>query len=251
MKKIVLTAVTLALVLAAVPAGRALAVWSPVDWSTVEGEIGADSQKGENLDVGAGYDLSVPATTMNALVGKDTTLAVHTGDGIAVGLSGKEIQAGNQDLKLTLMRVGNSIPESVSREILSNAYYNRSFAMEEKGAYAVPLSIHFNLNRAYAGKYANLYHYDEEIGKMVFDGSFVITDRGMAMFPLERGDEYILTVTDSLPVGGRIGYTVQHGDCLSRIASKNGVSLRALLAANPTIQDADLIRPGQTIMIVK
>ncbi|WP_313537634.1 phage tail tip lysozyme [Sphingomonas sp.] len=45
------------------------------------------------------------------------------------------------------------------------------------------------------------------------------------------------------------GYTVRHGDTLSSIAARNGVSLAALRAANPQIRNPNLIFPGQTIAL--
>jgi LysM repeat protein len=47
--------------------------------------------------------------------------------------------------------------------------------------------------------------------------------------------------------GGR--YTVQRGDTLSEIAQANGVSLNALLSANPQISNPDRIFAGQTLAI--
>ena len=44
-------------------------------------------------------------------------------------------------------------------------------------------------------------------------------------------------------------YTVRSGDTMSGIASRNGVSLSALEAANPQIKNANLIHPGQTVHI--
>src|SRR3546814_575913 len=44
-------------------------------------------------------------------------------------------------------------------------------------------------------------------------------------------------------------HTVQHGDTLSAIARQNGVSLAALLAANPQISNPGLIYPGDSIDI--
>jgi len=43
--------------------------------------------------------------------------------------------------------------------------------------------------------------------------------------------------------------TVRSGDTLSAIAARNGVSLSALLKANPSIKNANLIFPGQQIQI--
>ena len=44
-------------------------------------------------------------------------------------------------------------------------------------------------------------------------------------------------------------YTVRKGDTLGKIAAGNGVSLSALLAANPQIWNASLIYAGQVITI--
>src|SRR5690606_19449312 len=55
-----------------------------------------------------------------------------------------------------------------------------------------------------------------------------------------------------LPGGGGGGggaVTVRSGDTLSGIAHRNGVSLRALLAANPQIRNPDLIHPGQVVRL--
>lgn len=65
------------------------------------------------------------------------------------------------------------------------------------------------------------------------------------------------TPTLATPIAGRmraIGpdvgggqYTVVHGDTMSGIAQANGVSLSDVIAANPGIQDPNLIMPGQQI----
>jgi LysM repeat protein len=42
-------------------------------------------------------------------------------------------------------------------------------------------------------------------------------------------------------------YTVQWGDSLGNIATKNGISISSILSVNPQIWNADLIFPGQVI----
>jgi len=254
MKRSAFLSAMLAFAVAAVPAAGVLAapvaVWAPVDWSAVEEEIGAASRK--NIDVAVGDDMEIPAGTLRRLAGKNVTLALHTGDGIAVSVSGKDLKATDLNLKITITgKEGYEIPDSASRDILAGALYGRMVNIAEKEAYAVRLNMHFDLGREYAGKYANLYHFDEAAGKMVCEGSFVVTDGGMAMFPLSRGDEYILTVTENLPSGGRIGYTVMAGDCLSRIAARYDISLKSLLDANPGVGDGNMIYPGQVLTVVK
>jgi len=49
--------------------------------------------------------------------------------------------------------------------------------------------------------------------------------------------------------GSSESYTVKSGDTLSKIAKRNGVSLRALRAANPKIASTDHIKVGETLAI--
>ena len=54
------------------------------------------------------------------------------------------------------------------------------------------------------------------------------------------------------PAGARPGgsaVTVQHGDTLSAIAARSGVSLQSLIAANPQIANPNRIYPGDTINV--
>lgn len=228
-----------------------LSVWREVDWEAVDGEIDTVQSQTKVIDVGTGAEMEVPTETLRKLAGKNVTLAMHASDGVAVSAFGRDVATASQDLKITLTDEDDMIPENVSRKVLYDALYSKMFAMEEKVDYGIRLNIHFNLGRDYAGKYANLYHFDEETENMVYDSSFIVTTGGMAMFSLERGDEYILTVTEGLLNGGRTEYTVEAGDNLTRIAEKTGINLQTLIAVNPSIEDADKIYPGQVLAIVK
>lgn len=53
-----------------------------------------------------------------------------------------------------------------------------------------------------------------------------------------------LVITDSSGI-----YKVMRGDTLYRIAQKHGTSVAAILAANPSVTNANLIYPGQTIVM--
>jgi len=45
------------------------------------------------------------------------------------------------------------------------------------------------------------------------------------------------------------GYKIKSGDTLSQIAKRNGMTLKALLGANPGIKNANKIRVGQSIKV--
>jgi LysM repeat protein len=58
----------------------------------------------------------------------------------------------------------------------------------------------------------------------------------------------VATTTSIAPMGGGREYTVAKGDMLSTIAKKNGVSTKALQAANPSV-DPKKLKPGQKLQI--
>jgi LysM repeat protein len=55
--------------------------------------------------------------------------------------------------------------------------------------------------------------------------------------------------TLTLPAGAGQRYTIEHGDTLGDIAAKHGVGLKAMLSANPQIDNPSRIYPGDTITI--
>lgn len=262
MNKKTLMASAAALMLAAAPlwqvSATPLAAWSSADWGKVDAAIDSADQEGavgrrenQNIDVVTGNKMEVPESTLKKLAGKDVTLAVHTGDGITVSATGRELKTAYQDLVINMMDDEDLIPDSVSRGVLSDALYSRAFATAEKEPYDVRLNIHFQLGREYAGKFANLYYFDELANRLVCQSSYIVTDTGMAMFSMTRGDEYLLTVTERLPVGGSFRYTVAEGDCLSRIAARNEVSVKELMAENDWIKDANKIHIGDVVVVAK
>lgn len=60
-----------------------------------------------------------------------------------------------------------------------------------------------------------------------------------------------VALTTAALLGGKGGgsYSIKSGDTLSQIAKKAGTTLKALLAANPGIKDANKIRVGQKIKL--
>ena len=223
-----------------------------VDWNNVQNTVAAN--KTGTTDITTGNSMQVSGQLLQTLKDTKGVLALHTGNGIAVSICGKDVKKTDKNVAITFAENPN-IPASAKSSVLANALYSRSFEMKEKVLYSVKMDIHFNVGKQFAGKYANLYHYDELTGTMKLEGTYRITDTGAAMFLLYHGDEYILTVTEKAPKGVVAGgvsnadYTVAEGDTLWGIAAKNGISLRKILAVNPNIKNPDRIHVGQKIVI--
>ena len=223
-----------------------------VDWNNVQNTVAAN--KTGTTDITTGNSMQVSGQLLQTLKDTKGVLALHTGNGIAVSICGKDVKKTDKNVAITFAENPN-IPASAKSSVLANTLYSRSFETKEKVLYSVKMDIHFNVGKQYAGKYANLYHYDEQTGTMKLEGTYRITDTGAAMFLLYHGDEYVLTVTEKAPkraVAGGVSnadYTVAEGDTLWGIAARNGISLRKILAANPNIKNPDRIHVGQKIVI--
>lgn len=220
-----------------------------VDWSAVESTVNNALQNasGQNVNVFVGKEFEVPASIISKLAGKNVTLALQTGNGLAFSISGTDVKTAGAALNIK-MSEKVAIPDDVRKTVLAGATGSRVFGMEGKAAYPYTVNVHVNLGKENAGKMAYLYYYDEATNSMKLSGSFKVTESGQAMFAVSRGDEYIAVVSDKiLKTAGN--YTVVSGDTLSRIAAKNGVALKALIAANPQIKDSNKIYPGQTITV--
>ncbi|MCM1326387.1 MAG: LysM peptidoglycan-binding domain-containing protein [Bacteroidales bacterium] len=228
--------------------GSAAEFVAEVDWNAAVSAVdtAAKNKAAKNLDITAGDSYEVPTNVLNKLKGTNDTLALHSGGGITLSITGTDIKTNVAATFKMAMSHGNVIPASVANQVLASATESRIFSMDDKSSYPFVVNVHVNLGAANAGKTAYLYYYDEKSNSMMISGSFRITAAGQAMFAIYRGDEYIIAVSDK-PAAVKGKYEVQSGDSLSRIAGKAGITLNKLMAENPQIKNANMIVPGQQI----
>lgn len=212
------------------------------DWNEMLAKLDAAilEGKGQNVNIAVGDSVIVSPDILNHLAGKNATLALHMADGLTFSVSGREIRGVDSPVQITLCEE-SGIPDEVRQQALEGAVFNREFCMNEKTSFPCHVNLHLSLGSQNAGRHAVLYYYDEFDKTMKQEGFYRIQESGSAMFGLDRGDEYMVVLMK--------GYTVKDGDSLSRIAARNGVSLKALAAANPQIINIDNIREGQLINI--
>lgn len=226
--------------------GRIVAADSPSldvvsEWDLLRARLteAAWNGTGENVDFLAGDSFELSQDILGRLAGKNVTLAMQTGKGVAFSVSGPEVRRTDRPVRISVY-YDLAIPARVKNRIPDEDVILR-LGMEEKEAYPCRVNMHLSLGASNAGSYVVLFSYDEEKGAMRQEDSFQIDGAGQAMFRLARGDEYL--------VGIFCGYLAEPGDSLARIAAREGISLRDLMATNQQIEDFDLIRPGQLIYL--
>lgn len=233
------------------------------DWNSVQSEVKDNvakvtaNPKSENVNMNlvVSGENKVPAAVLKEAAGKNVTLAFHSGNGVALSISGQDVTGNSLRstavVDLTVNSNAHSIPESVVNAKSQGSARNQQISIKDSGAFPVKVNLHVGVGVANSNKYANLYRYNAAKNRLEYCGSFRITNGGQAMFGLRRGGEYLVTVTTAKPkekvVYSEDQYTVQAGDSLSAIARKNNLSLAELLRRNPQITNAGKIYPGQKI----
>ena len=230
--------------------------WSDVT-ASVQNKVAELAQNsaiaGVNMNIVCSGEVKVPQNVLNTIKGSNVTIAFHSGNGIALSISGQDLKNRDlsrlQNIDLTVEQNSNAIPADVVAA--KGGAVNRQLTIKDTGSFSVPVNLHVNVGKENAGKTANLYRYNAEKGRLEYCGSFTVTSNGQSMFAVYRGGSYLVTVTDGRPsesiwyVGG--DYIVKAGDTLSKIARRYHMTLAELLGKNGQIANRDVIRVGQTL----
>ncbi len=232
-----------------------------VDWNTVtadvQDKIAEVTQNPNihsvNMNIVCSGETKLPATVLESIQGSNMTLALHSGNGVAISISGQDLSGtalnALQSIDLTVNSDAQNIPAAVVAS--KNADAVKQLSVQNSGTFPVQVNIHVNVGAENSGKSANLYRYNEETKQLEYCASFPVTRNGQSMFALKQGGDYMVTVTATQPketvyfAGG--DYTVKAGDTLSAIAARSNISLTALKAKNPQIKNIHKIRVGQKI----
>ena len=236
-------------------------VASTVDWndvsSSVQNKVAEMLQNpaiaSVNMNFVCSGEVQVPQNLLNMIKGTKITLAFHSGNGVALSISGQDLKNRNlsqiQKIDLTVDPDSNAIPANVVSA--KSGAVNKQISIRDTGSFGVPVNIHVNVGKDNAGKSANLYRYNAEKGRLEYCGSFTVTFNGQSMFALKRGGNYLVTVTDRRPsesIWYADGdYMVKRGDTLSGIAKRNHMTLAELLSRNAQITNQNVIRVGQKL----
>ena len=232
-----------------------------VDWNAVTADvqdkiaevIQNPNINSVNMNIVCSGETKLPATVLESIKGSNMTLALHSGNGVAVSISGQDLSGtalnALQSIDLTVNSDAQNIPAAIVAS--KNADAVKQLSVQNSGVFPVPVNIHVSVGAENSGKSANLYRYNEETKQLEYCASFPVTRNGQSMFALKQGGDYMVTVTATQPketvyfTGGE--YAVKAGDTLSAIAARNHVSLAELKAKNPQIKDIHKIRVGQRL----
>ena len=154
------------------------------------------AQGGETVNV----DLTTGKTELDKevfeeLSGKDATLEVKVPGGVTWTVNGKDIPAGADltDLDLSVDMDTGTIPAEAVNSVNSEAG-TMQLTVKNDGEFGFTMTLTAPVGAKNAGLWANLYHYDEAAGKLVYTASSLVDRNGYASLPVGSAGQYALVL---------------------------------------------------------
>lgn len=154
------------------------------------------AQGGETVNV----DLTTGKTELDKevfeeLSGKDATLEVKVPGGVTWTVNGKDIPAGADltYLDLSVDMDTGTIPAEAVNSVNSEAG-TVQLTVKNDGEFGFTMTLTAPVGAKNAGLWANLYHYDEAAGKLVYTASSLVDGNGYASLPVGSAGQYALVL---------------------------------------------------------
>lgn len=170
-------------------------------WDNIRQET-VTAKDGDTVRVDMNGGVVVPGKVLDTIRGKDVTLVLDMGNGLAWSVNGKSITANKVsdiDFDVTVSTENkplNRIPVEVINNVSGENYVMElSLAYEGEFGFVAVLSV--NVESQNAGKYANLFYYNEEQSSMEFICADQIAEDGMAELIFTHASEYAIVIDEA------------------------------------------------------
>ena len=129
------------------------------------------------------------------LAGRDVTLEISVPGGVTWTVNGQDIpkNAKLSDLDLGVTLDASTIPVSVINTI-TGTVDTIQLSLKHDGEFGFTLTLTAPVGAKNAGLWANLYHYDEDAGKMVYQTAALVDKDGNVALPFDHASQYALVL---------------------------------------------------------
>lgn len=139
---------------------------------------------------------TIPANVIATLRGKNINLVLDMGDGITWTINGMDVSDAQLfDIDLGVTRNTDVIPEDVVDGIRGD---NNSIQIElaHNGAFGFGATLTIAFDEGDAGKFANLFYYNEETGKLEYMESAQVEEDGKATLTFVHASAYTIVLSN-------------------------------------------------------
>ena len=166
-------------------------------WSAIEDEL-ASADDGDDIAVDMNGATEVPKEVFERVAGKDVDVTFELEDGVSWSVNGADIptDADLSDLDLGVTMDSDGIPVDVIDAVTSENSITVQMTLAHDGAFGFTMTLSAPLGKENAGRWANLYHYNEALGRMDFEVAVKIDDDGNAKLPMSHASQYAIVIDD-------------------------------------------------------
>ena len=155
---------------------------SAKDGSTVEIKLSTGSTK---LD----------KEVFEELAGRDVTLEISLSNGVTWSVNGQDIpeNADLTDLDMGVSLNTSTIPVNLINSVTGEAG-TIQLTLAHDGEFGFKMMLTAPVGVKNSGLWANLYHYDEDAGKMVYQAAALVDEDGNVALPFDHASQYALVL---------------------------------------------------------
>ena len=165
-------------------------------WNNIQKEIGG-AEAGDAVTIDMNGATEVPREVLEEVAGKSVTVEVDLGGGVSWTINGQDVP---EDVRLADLDLGVRMDTSgISADVLnsvSGEYGAVQVSLDHDGEFGFALTFTAPLGRENAGHWANLYHYDEDRDRLVFETSARITSNGTVSLRFSHASQYAILIDD-------------------------------------------------------
>ena len=151
--------------------GSTVSIKLPVGRTTLEGEV------------------------FETLAGQDITLEISLSNGVTWTVNGQDIpeNADLTDLDMGVSLNTSTIPVNLINSVTGEAG-TVQLTLKHNGEFGFTMTLTAPVGVKNAGLWANLYHYDEDAGKMVYQTAALVDEDGNVALPFDHASQYALVL---------------------------------------------------------
>ena len=157
-----------------------------------------DAEPGETVSVALeDGDTTLDAEVFETLAGQDITLEIALEDGVTWTVNGQDIpaDANLDDLDLSVEMNSDGIPVDVVNSITGERD-TVQMTLAHDGDFGFTMTLTAPLGAENAGYWANLYHFDEDAERLIFETAAEIDADGSVSLSLSHASQYAIVIDD-------------------------------------------------------
>ena len=169
---------------------------SKPNWTSVARKL-ANAQPGDTVTVKMNGETEVPGEVWETIAGRDVTVILDMGGNVSWTVDGNDVPTATHfaDMDFGVDRNTTGIDVDVINAITGQVT-SVQITLAHDGEFGFTLTLTAPLGRENAGRWANLYHYDEDAESLSYETSGEIQEDGTASLKMTHASQYAIIIDE-------------------------------------------------------